>query len=109
VRVWHLCLISTAIVSALVGALAAKLHTRWIAICANVPCDYLQIRLAVINQMIANRVGAPAYLVIGDSPTEIGRWPTMCGHDPVPAVSAARVPIRGCHMRRPLRTFSNPT
>ena len=90
-RMRHLSLISTAIVSVLVGALAAKLHTRWITICANVLCDYLQIRLAVINQMIATRVGAPAYLVIGDSLTEIGRWPTMCGHDPVPAgISGAR-------------------
>jgi lysophospholipase L1-like esterase len=87
----HLCLISTAIVSALVGALAAKLHTRWLTTCAKVPCKYLQIRLAVINQMIATRVGARDYLVIGDSLTEIGRWPRMCGHDPMPAgISGAR-------------------
>jgi hypothetical protein len=86
-----LCLISTAIVSALVGALAAKLNTRWLTTCANVPCKYLQIRLAVINQMIATRVGARDYLVIGDSLTEIARWPTMCGHDPLPAgISGAR-------------------
>src|SRR5262249_33875500 len=55
------------------------------------PCGYLQIRLAVIDQMIAARSSAPAYLVIGDSLTEIGRWPTMCGHDAVPAgISGAR-------------------
>src|SRR5262252_8228559 len=81
----HLCLISAAIASALLGALAAKLHTRWATTCANVPCTYLRIRLAVIDQMIAARSRTPAYLVIGDSLTEIGRWPTLCGHDPVPA------------------------
>jgi len=54
-------------------------------ICANVPCSYLQVRLAVIDQMIATRSGAPAYLIFGDSLTEIGRWPSMCGHEPVPA------------------------
>ena len=47
--------------------------------------------MAVINQMIAARSGAGAYLVIGDSLTEIGRWPTMCGKDPVPTgISGAR-------------------
>jgi len=87
----HLCLISAAIASALLGALAAKLHTRWVTTCANVPCTYLRIRLAVIDQMIAARSRTPAYLVIGDSLTEIGRWPTLCGHDPVPAgISGAR-------------------
>lgn len=87
----QLSLISAVIVSALAGALAAKLYTRWTAICANVPCGYLQIRLGVIAQMIAARSRAPAYLVIGDSLTEIGRWPTMCGLVPVPAgISGAR-------------------
>jgi lysophospholipase L1-like esterase len=87
----HLYLITAAIASALAGALAAKSHTRWTTICANVPCGYLQFRLAVIDQMIAARSRAPAYLVIGDSLTEIGRWPTMCGHDPVSAgISGAR-------------------
>ena len=87
----HLYLISVAIASALVGAIAAKLHTRWAMICANVPCSYLQVRLTVIDQMIATRSGAPAYLIFGDSLTEIGRWPTMCGHNPVPAgISGAR-------------------
>src|SRR5215475_11657115 len=84
-------LISAAFASVLAGALAAKLHTRWTTICSNVPCGYLQIRLAVIDRMIAARSSAPAYLVIGDSLTEIGRWPTMCGHDAVPAgISGAR-------------------
>lgn len=87
----HLGLISAAIASALAGALAAKLHTRWTAICANVPCVYVQIRLTAIEQMIAVRSRGPTYLVIGDSLTEIGRWPTMCGLEPVPAgISGAR-------------------
>ena len=84
------CLI-TAVIAALAGALAAKLHTRWNSMCGNVPCGYVQIRLAIIDQMIASRSGAPAYLVIGDSLTEVGRWPRMCGHDPVAAgISGAR-------------------
>src|SRR5262249_6225734 len=77
--------------SALAGALAAKLQTRWMSSCGNVPCGYLQLRLVAIDQMIASRSKAPAYLVIGDSMTEIGRWPAMCGHDPVAAgISGAR-------------------
>lgn len=85
------CLVSVAVVSALAGALAVKIQARWAATCANVPCVYLQVRLAVIGQMIAARPGGPAYLVIGDSLTEAGRWPTMCGHSPVPAgISGAR-------------------
>jgi hypothetical protein len=87
----HLYFITAVMASALAGALAAKLHTRWTKICANVPCGYLQLRLAAIDQMIAARSRAPAYLVIGDSLTEVGRWPTMCGHDPVSAgISGAR-------------------
>src|SRR5262249_21989391 len=87
----HLYLISAAIASALVGAIAAKLHTRWAMICTNVPCSYLQVRLAMIDQMIAARSGAPTYIIFGDSLTEIVRWPTMGGHDPVPAgISGAR-------------------
>jgi hypothetical protein len=87
----HVCLITVAIVSALAGALTAKLHTQWRMTCANVPCGYLQLRLAVIDQMIASRPRAPAYLVIGDSLTEVGRWGTMCGHDPVAAgITGAR-------------------
>jgi hypothetical protein len=87
----HRYLIAAAVASALAGAFAAKLHTRWATTCANVPCGYLQLRLAAIDQMIAARSTAPTYLVIGDSLTEIGRWPTMCGHDPVAAgISGAR-------------------
>jgi|SRR5262249_31263169 len=87
----HLGLMTVAIASAMAGALAAKLHTRWTNACGNVPCGYLQIRLEVIDQMIASRPRAPAYLVIGDSLTEVGRWGTMCGHEPVAAgVSGAR-------------------
>jgi lysophospholipase L1-like esterase len=41
--------------------------------------------------MITARSGLPSYLVIGDSVTEIGHWPRMCGLDPVPAgISGAR-------------------
>jgi lysophospholipase L1-like esterase len=77
--------------AALTGALAAKLHTRLTTLCANVPCGYLQLRLSVIDQMVAARSRRPAYLVIGDSLTEIGRWRTMCGHEPVAAgISGAR-------------------
>jgi hypothetical protein len=79
------------LVALLAGVVAAKLQTRWASVCANVPCAHLQARLAVIDQMIAARAKAPVYLVIGDSLTEIGRWPTLCGRDPVPAgVSGAR-------------------
>ena len=86
-----LCLVAVAIASGLAGALAAKLHTRWTALCGNVPCSYVQIRLAIIHQAIASREGGPTYLVIGDSLTEIGRWPAMCGHRPVAAgISGAR-------------------
>ena len=73
------------------GALAAKLHTRWTSHCSNVPCGYVQIRLEMIGQMAASHRGVPAYLVIGDSLTEIGQWRTMCGREPVAAgISGAR-------------------
>jgi lysophospholipase L1-like esterase len=49
------------------------------------------MRLTMIEQMIASHGGGPAYLAVGDSLTEIGRWPTMCGHHPVAAgISGAR-------------------
>ncbi len=87
----HSALISAAIISAVVGAIAAKLHTRWSAMCANVPCIYLQTRLTVINQLIAAHRGSPTYLIIGDSLTELGAWQTMCGLKPIPAgISGAR-------------------
>jgi lysophospholipase L1-like esterase len=87
----HMWLISVAVASALAGAFAAKLHTSWTGTCANVACVYLQVRLSVIDQMVAARSSGPAYLVIGDSLTEIGRWPTICGLVPVPAgISGAR-------------------
>jgi|SoiMethySBSTD1v2_1073268.scaffolds.fasta_scaffold1056551_1 hypothetical protein len=86
----HICVI-VAILSALAGALAAKLQTRWAARCANVPCGHLQARLATIGQKIAAHGGEASYLVIGDSLTEIGAWRTMCGHAPVAAgISGAR-------------------
>ena len=87
----RLGLIAAVVASALAGAVAAKLYTRWGATCANVPCSSLQTRLGVIEQMIAARPRGPAYLVIGDSLTEIGRWPAMCGREPVAAgISGAR-------------------
>jgi len=52
---------------------------------------YVQIRLTVIEQIIAAHSGARAYLVIGDSLTEVGRWRAICGLEPVPAgISGAR-------------------
>jgi lysophospholipase L1-like esterase len=79
------------LVSLLAGALVAKLHTRSTKTCANVPCDYLHIRLAAIDQMIVARSREPTYLVIGDSLTEIAPWRPMCGYDPVAAgISGAR-------------------
>jgi hypothetical protein len=85
-------LIPVAVASALAGAFAAKLHTRWTGTCANVPCVNLRVRLSAIDQMVAARSSSGlAYLVIGDSLTEIGRWPTICGLVPVPAgISGAR-------------------
>ena len=57
-------LILVAVASALAGAFAAKLHTRWAGTtCANVPCAYLQVRLRMINQMVAARSSDPVYLV----------------------------------------------
>jgi lysophospholipase L1-like esterase len=87
----HLGLIAAVLASALAGAVAAKLHTRWGAMCANVPCVSLQGRLAVVEQMVAARPAGPVYLVVGDSLTEIGRWPGLCGREPVAAgISGAR-------------------
>lgn len=40
--------------------------------------------------MVAARSSGLAYLVVGDSLTEVGRWPTICGLVPVPAGSGAR-------------------
>jgi hypothetical protein len=100
----HLVLIIAMIVSALAGALMAKLHTKWTMTCANVPCAYLQRRLEAIQQMIASRSKAPAYLVIGDSPTEIAHWRTMCGHDPVAAGIGGARSDSGCRMQKASRT-----
>ena len=87
----HLGLMAAVVACALAGAVVGKLHSRWGAMCANVPCSSLQTRLGVIEQMIAARPRGPAYLVIGDSLTEIGRWPAMCGREPVAAgISGAR-------------------
>jgi lysophospholipase L1-like esterase len=87
----RLGLIAAGLACALAGAGVANLHTRWGATCANVPCASLQTRLGVIEQMIAARPRGPTYLVIGDSLTEIGRWPAMCGREPVAAgISGAR-------------------
>ena len=84
-------LLAVAVASGLAGTLAARLHTRWTARCGNVPCGYVQLRLAVIDQMAASHRRVPVYLVIGDSLTEIGRWRTMCGREPVAAgISGAR-------------------
>jgi hypothetical protein len=84
-------LIAAGLACVLAGAVVAKLHSRWAAMCANVPCTSLQTRLGVIGQMIAARPRGPTYLVIGDSLTEIGRWPAMCGREPVAAgISGAR-------------------
>jgi hypothetical protein len=77
--------------AALAGTIAAKLHSRWKANCANVPCAHLQIRLAAFQHRIAARPKTPTYLIIGDSLTEIGSWRPMCGLDPFAAgISAAR-------------------
>jgi hypothetical protein len=78
-------LIAAVLAAGLAGALAAKLHTRWTGQCGPVSCGYAEIQLALIRQRIASHGTGPAYLVVGDSLTEIGRWPTMCGHDPVVA------------------------
>jgi hypothetical protein len=87
----RLGLMAVVVAAALAGAVVAKLHSRWAAMCANVPCSSLQTRLGVIGQMIAARPRGPTYLVIGDSLTEIGRWPAMCGREPVAAgISGAR-------------------
>jgi lysophospholipase L1-like esterase len=87
----RLGLIAAGLACALAGVVVAKLHSRWAAMCANVPCSSLQTRLGVIGQMIAARPPGPSYLVIGDSLTEIGRWPAMCGREPVAAgISGAR-------------------
>lgn len=80
-----LSLVTAVVVSALAGALVTKLHTSWTSACGGVPCSYVQIRLEVVNQMIAARSGASTYLVIGDSLTEIAPWPTICGRGPVAA------------------------
>lgn len=86
-----LFLIAAMSVSLLAGVLGAKLHMRWTAICANVPCGYLHLRLMVFDQMIAMRSKSQSYLVIGDSLTEIGNWRTICKHEPVAAgISGAR-------------------
>ena len=83
---------AVAIIAALGGAVAAKLHSRLVrssGLCSNVPCVYLHIRLLVIRQIIAARPSGSTYLVIGDSLTEAGLWREMCGLKPVPAGIAA--------------------
>lgn len=88
---WRLGLLAVAVIAAVGGAVAAKLHTRFVRpiFCSNVPCAYLNGRLSVIGQMIAARPVGSVYFVIGDSLTEAGLWPELCGLKPVPAGIAA--------------------
>jgi GDSL-like lipase/acylhydrolase family protein len=87
----RLSVIAVAIAAGLAGAFLTKLQARWVGDCGHVSCSYVQTRLALVDQMIAAREKGPAYLVIGDSLTEIGAWPTLCGHIPVAAgISGAR-------------------
>jgi hypothetical protein len=96
------------IASALAGALTAKFHTNCAMTRSNVPCAYLQRRLEAIQQMIASRSKAPAYLVIGDSLTERSRTGKQCaGMTLWQPVSAERVPVRDRRMQKASRTCSN--
>jgi hypothetical protein len=38
------------VVAAMAGALAARLHTTWTAMCTGVSCAYLKLRLVVIRR-----------------------------------------------------------
>ena len=84
----------------LAGAVAAKLHSRWKADCVGVPCAYVEIRQSIFAHANSARSGKPVYLVIGDSTTEVGRWPEICGLEPLPAgISGAQTETWLAHAR----------
>jgi lysophospholipase L1-like esterase len=70
------------LVSALIGAVAAKIDSRRKLsgpLCFDVPCPHFIARMAAIESTIAQQSGEPVYLAIGDSITESAELERICG------------------------------
>jgi hypothetical protein len=83
----RLLLLCVIVVSALAGAVAAKLDSRWnIArgtLCSHVPCKHFQARISAIESVIAQREAERNYLAIGDSIVELADLPPICDRKPI--------------------------
>lgn len=76
------------LVSALIGAVAAKIDSRRKLLgplCSDVPCPHFIMRMAAIESVIAQQSGEPVYLAIGDSITEFAELERICGRKPLNA------------------------
>jgi lysophospholipase L1-like esterase len=76
------------LLSAIVGAVAAKIHSRIKfggPLCSDVPCPHFTARMNAIESVIAQQSGGPVYLAIGDSITEFAELEPICGRKPLNA------------------------
>jgi hypothetical protein len=100
-------------ISALAGAIAAKVDSRSKLVCSDVPCPHFDMRMAAIESVITQQSGEPVYLAIGDSngvrragaylrPQAPERWNRMGNLRNVPdtSCSACSVVEAGFHHRR---------
>jgi hypothetical protein len=72
-------------ISALAGAIAAKVDSRSKLVCSDVPCPHFDMRMAAIESVITQQSGEPVYLAIGDSITEFAELEPICGRKPLNA------------------------
>jgi hypothetical protein len=78
-------LIILGLVDAFVIGVAAGIFYSRPALCFDVPCDRLNIRVWAIENIIRQGEGSPRYLAIGDSITEAAALPEICGRRPINA------------------------
>jgi len=74
-----------AVLSAIAGAVAAKIDSYRKSLCSDVPCLLFNTRIAAIESVIAQQSGDSTYLAIGDSITEFADLEPICGRKPINA------------------------
>jgi hypothetical protein len=84
-KVFLLAIGSLALIGA--GAAGAKIYSRLKSahMCDDVENFHRYVRLMDIESVISQRGGAPSYLMIGDSITEMADLPEICGRKPINA------------------------
>lgn len=68
-----------------VGVAAGIFFYRTTTLCADIPCERLNVRVWVIENMIQQGDRSPRYLAIGDSIMEAADLPDICGRKPINA------------------------